>query len=139
MKIGELARRSGLTAYTIRYYEQIGLLPVPDKDASGQRDYDVSILTWIEFLGRLKATGMPIREMLRYAALRQQGASTDAERRALLVAHRKKVAAHVTDLQANLLVLDAKISGYADAEKRIETQNDQSDRKPLRAGRTRTL
>ena len=73
MKIGELAKRSGLTAYTIRYYEQIGLFPAPDKDASGQRDYDASILTWIEFLGRLKATGMPIREMLRYAALRQQG------------------------------------------------------------------
>ena len=139
MKIGELAKRSGLTAYTIRYYEQIGLLPVADKDASGQRDYDVSILTWIEFLGRLKATGMPIREMLRYAALRQEGASTDAERRALLVAHRKKVRAHVANLQANLLVLDAKISGYADAEKRIETQNDQPERKPLRARRPRAF
>ncbi|MDR7221336.1 MerR family transcriptional regulator [Aminobacter aminovorans] len=138
MKIGELAKRSGLTAYTIRYYEQIGLLPVPDKDASGQRDYDASILTWIEFLGRLKSTGMPIREMLRYAALRQQGPATDAERRALLEAHRHKVRAYVADLQANLLVLDAKISGYADAEERIET-NGQQQRKPLRARRTRAL
>lgn len=139
MKIGELAKRSGLTAYTIRYYEQIGLLPVPDKDASGQRDYDASILTWIEFLGRLKSTGMPIREMLRYAALRQQGPATDAERRTLLEAHRHKVRAHVADLQANLLVLDAKIGGYADAEKRIETEHDQFQRKPLRARRTRAL
>ncbi|MBE1204647.1 MerR family transcriptional regulator [Aminobacter carboxidus] len=137
MKIGELARRSGLTAYTIRYYEQIGLLPAPDKDASGQRDYDVSILTWIEFLGRLKGTGMPIREMLRYAALRGKGPATDAERRALLEAHRHKVRDHVADLQANLLVLDAKIAGYADAEKRIETENEQLSRKPLRARLTR--
>ncbi|MBT1157842.1 MerR family transcriptional regulator [Aminobacter anthyllidis] len=139
MKIGELAKRSGLTAYTIRYYEQIGLLPAPDKDASGQRDYDASILTWIEFLGRLKATGMPIREMLRYAALREKGSATDAERRTLLEAHRRKVRDHVADLQANLLVLDAKISGYADAEKRIETQHDPVKRKPLRARRPRTL
>ncbi|MGO4908505.1 MerR family DNA-binding transcriptional regulator [Pseudorhodobacter sp. W20_MBD10_FR17] len=62
MKIGELAKRSGLTAYTIRYYERIGLLPFANRDAGGQRDYDPSILVWIEFLGRLKATGMPIRE-----------------------------------------------------------------------------
>ncbi|PWK76282.1 MerR family transcriptional regulator [Aminobacter sp. AP02] len=139
MKIGELAKRSGLTAYTIRYYEQIGLLPLADKDASGQRNYDASILTWIEFLGRLKSTGMPIREMLRYADLRQKGSGTDAERRALLVAHREKVRAHVANLQANLLVLDAKIAGYADAEKRIEIENGQPERKPLRAGRARTF
>lgn len=138
MKIGELARRSGLTAYTIRYYEQIGLLPVADKDASGQRNYDISILTWIEFLGRLKSTGMPIREMLRYAELRQQGVASEAERRLLLERHRDKVRADVADLQANLLVLDAKISGYADAEERIET-NGRQQRKPLRARHARTL
>lgn len=137
MKIGELARRSGLTAYTIRYYEQIGLLPVADKDGSGQRDYDVSILTWIEFLGRLKTTGMPIREMLRYAELRQQGEATVAQRRRLLERHRDKVRAHVADLQANLLVLDAKISGYADADERIEIHGQQQ-RKPLRARQART-
>ncbi|MCX8569045.1 MerR family transcriptional regulator [Aminobacter sp. MET-1] len=136
MKIGELARRSGLTAYTIRYYEQIGLLPVADKDASGQRDYDTSILSWIEFLGHLKTTGMPIREMLRYAALRQMGPATDAERCALLETHRDKVRAHIADLQSNLLVLDAKIAGYGDAEKRIET-NGHQQRKPLRAREAR--
>lgn len=61
MKIGELAKRSGLTAHTIRYYERIGLLPYADRDQSSRRDYDASILAWIEFLGRLKTTGMPIR------------------------------------------------------------------------------
>lgn len=75
MKIGELAGRSGLSAHTIRYYERIGLLPYADRDRSRQRDYDASILTWIDFLGRLKTTGMPIREMLRYAALRDEGAA----------------------------------------------------------------
>ena len=72
MKIGELAKRSGLSTHTIRYYEQIGLLPYAGRNSSKQRDYDASILIWIEFLGRLKTTGMPIREMLRYAALRGQ-------------------------------------------------------------------
>lgn len=118
MKIGELARRSGLSTYTIRYYERIGLLPVADRDRSGQRDYDASILTWIEFLDRLKATGMPIREMLRYAALRERGAGTEAERGALLERHRERVRAHVAELKACLLVLDTKIAGYAGKEQR---------------------
>ena len=127
MKIGQLARRSGLSAHTLRYYERIGLLPRADRDGSGQRDYDVSILIWIEFLRRLKTTGMPIREMLRYAALRERGPATGAERRALLEAHRETVRAHVAELQACLLVLDSKIGGYANAEQRIE-ENDATDR-----------
>ncbi|RWR31886.1 MerR family transcriptional regulator [Sinirhodobacter populi] len=123
MKIGELAKRAGLSAHTLRYYERIGLLPRADRDASGQRDYDASILVWIGFLERLKTTGMPIREMLRYAALREQGAGTGAARRALLEAHRDKVRAHVADLQAALLVLDTKIGGYAEAEQRMENHD----------------
>jgi DNA-binding transcriptional MerR regulator len=113
MKIGELAKRSGLTAHTIRYYERIGLLPYADRNQSRQRDYDASILTLIEFLGRLKTTGMPIRDMLRYAALLERGVGTEAERRELLERHRAAVRVHVAELQACLLVLDTKIAGYA--------------------------
>mgnify|MGYP002821926654 CR=1 FL=1 len=113
MKIGELARRSGLSAHTIRYYERIGLLPPPDKNASGHRDYDVSILTWIDFLGRLKSTGMPLREMLRYAELRSLGPETEVERQAILESHREQVRERFAELQENLSVLDMKIAGYA--------------------------
>ena len=120
MKIGELAKRSGLSAHTIRYYERIGLLPYADRDRSSQRDYDASILVWIEFLGRLKTTGMPIREMLRYAALRERGIGTEAERRRLIEQHREQVRAHVAELQACLLVLDTKIAGYAGEEQRMK-------------------
>ena len=115
MKIGELAKRSGLTGHTIRYYERIGLLPRAQRDRSNQRDYDAAILRWIEFLGRLKTTGMPIREMLVYARLRAEGASTTQERRALLERHRVGVRRRLSELQASLLVLDEKIAGYAGA------------------------
>jgi DNA-binding transcriptional MerR regulator len=120
MKIGELAKRSGLSAHTIRYYERIGLLPYADRDQSGQRDYDASILVWIEFLHRLKTTGMPIREMLRYAALREGGVETEAERRELLEQQRVRVRAHVGELQDCLVVLDTKIAGYSRSEKRMK-------------------
>ena len=133
MKIGELARRSGLSAHTIRYYERIGLLPPPDKNASGHRDYDVSILKWIDFLGRLKATGMPVREMLRYAALRETGDGTEAERQAILETHREHVRARLAGLQENLSVLDTKIAFYAatisaaDPAEDKRTKNDDND------------
>ena len=120
MKIGQLVERSGLTAHTIRYYERIGLLPYADRDQSGQRDYDASILTWIEFLGRLKATGMPIREMLHYAELRDQGPASEAARRELLERHRVEVRAKLAELAECLVVLDAKIAGYAGISKRMK-------------------
>ena len=113
MRIGELARRSGLTAHTIRYYERIGLLPFVARDASGHRDYDASILAWIGFLDRLKTTGMPIRTMLRYAALRRDGPATAPDRRLLLERHRAQVRAHVAALQDALAALDTKIASYA--------------------------
>ena len=119
MKIGELAKRSGLSAHTIRYYERIGLLAYADRNQSGQRDYDASILTWMEFLDRLKATGMPIRDMLHYAALRER-VGTEAERRTVLEQHRERVRASVVELQACLLVLDNKIAGYAGTEQRMK-------------------
>lgn len=124
MKIGELSKRSGLSVHTLRYYERIGLMPPADRDGSGQRDYDAAILTWIEFLGRLKTTGMPIRQMLRYAALRAEGPETGPDRRALLEIHRDKVRAHVAELQASLLVLDAKIDGYAAEEQRMKSHDN---------------
>lgn len=130
MKIGELARRSGLSVHTIRYYERIGLLPYAGRDRARRRDYDDSIFTWIEFLGRLKTTGMPIREMLRYAALREEGEGTETERRVMLERHRERVRAHLADLNACLLVLDTKIGGYATMEEGIN--NDDSKHKRLR-------
>jgi len=141
MKIGQLAKRSGLTAHTIRYYERIGLLPYADRDRSSQRDYDASILVWIEFIGRLKATGMPIREMLRYAELREQGSVTEADRCQLLAQHRDRVRSHVANLQACLLVLDTKIAGYSGSETRMKDYDAATrdpQRKPTGARQART-
>lgn len=112
MKIGELARRSGRSTHTLRYYERIGLLPLPRRDGSGQRDYDASVLVWLAFLERLRATGMPIREMLDYAALRARGDETAQARCALLESHRERVREHASLLQASLEMLDTKIEGY---------------------------
>ncbi|MBN9066676.1 MAG: MerR family transcriptional regulator [Rhizobiales bacterium] len=134
MKIGDLARRSGLSAHTLRYYERIGLLPYADRDRSGQRDYGAEILTWIEFLGRLKTTGMPIRDMLRYAELVGGGKDTLGQRRRMLEEHRERVRAHMADLKACIRVLDGKIAFYTEAEERTEDDGQQKENAKATAG-----
>lgn len=113
MKIAELARRSGLTPHTIRYYERIGLMPPADRDGAGHRDYGTDTLRWTIFIGHMKAAGMPIREMLRYAGLRSRGDGTEPERAAILRARREMVAQQIATLTATLSVLDDKIASYA--------------------------
>jgi DNA-binding transcriptional MerR regulator len=135
MKIGELAALTGLSDHTIRYYERIGLIPYAVRDQSGQRAYDRSVLDWIEFLGRLKTTGMPIQGMLRYAQLRAAGPATERERGELLAAHRDAVRAQVAELQACLLVLDNKIEGYSHAMQRNENARNHEPAKQRSAGK----
>ena len=114
MKISELSERTGFSAHTIRYYERIGLMPAARRNGSGHRFYDERAVVWVAFLGNLKTTGMPIRDMLEYARLRAAGPETEASRKAMLSAHREIVRQRVQALAECLDVLDAKIAGYGD-------------------------
>jgi DNA-binding transcriptional MerR regulator len=95
-------------------------LPRAHRDRSHQRDYDAAILAWIEFLQRLKTTGMPLKDMLRYAKLREKGIATELDRQKLLETHRATVMAHIAELQSCVAALDSKIATYVDAIKQKE-------------------
>ena len=122
LTIAEMARQSGLSAHTLRYYERIGLIPPLARNRSGHRLYGPTDLTWIDFLDRLRRTGMPIRDMKRYATLRARGNSTLAERRELLEAHRKTVAAEIAALTANLKTIEDKIRTYRRLERGVRSK-----------------
>ncbi|MGW1175076.1 MerR family transcriptional regulator [Kitasatospora sp. NPDC002543] len=111
--IGEVAAASGLTAHTLRWYERIGLLDPVDRAAGGQRRYCDADLHRLAFLGRLRLTGMPVADMLRYVDMARQGERTYEDRRLLLEAQREEVRQRIVDLQATLAVLDHKIDLYA--------------------------
>ncbi|MFJ1701997.1 MerR family transcriptional regulator [Kitasatospora sp. NPDC088346] len=122
--IGEVAEASGLTAHTLRWYERIGLLDPVDRSYSGQRRYSDADLSRLAFLGRLRLTGMPVADMLRYVELVRAGDHTYDDRRDLLVAHREEVRQRLADLHATLAVLDYKIDLYSrlpDAGERKES------------------
>ncbi|QRP45218.1 MerR family transcriptional regulator [Amycolatopsis sp. FDAARGOS 1241] len=117
--IAEAARRSGLSIDTLRYYERIKLLEPPARDAAGRRAYSDDDLTWLGFLTKLRLTGMPIKSMREYAALRRHGVASAGRRKAILVEQRQSVADRITELQACLDVLDYKIDNYDQVERKL--------------------
>ena len=117
--IAQAATRSGLSIDTLRYYERIGLVEPPARDAGGRRTYSDEDLAWLYFLTRLRTTGMPIRMMREYAQLRQLGVATSARRRQILVEHRAEVRERIAELQGCVEVLDYKIQNYEEIERRM--------------------
>jgi DNA-binding transcriptional MerR regulator len=113
LSIAEAAQASGLSAYTLRYYEQIGLIAPIDR-RSGARRYSDTDMRWLEFLVRLRATGMSMRDMQRYAQLLRQGnaASSLAERQALLEAHAARLEAGMRAQRETLQYIRKKIRLY---------------------------
>ncbi|GAA0641404.1 MerR family transcriptional regulator [Streptomyces thermocarboxydovorans] len=113
--ISEVAALTGLSAHTLRWYERIGLMPHVDRSHTGQRRYTNRDLDWLALVGKLRLTGMPVADMVRYAELVRAGDHTYRERFELLEATREDVLARIAELQGTLAVLDRKISFYADA------------------------
>jgi DNA-binding transcriptional MerR regulator len=63
LTIGQVAQRSGVAAKTIRYYEQIGVLPAPSRAASGYRLYDQSGVERLRFIRRDRSLGLPLQQL----------------------------------------------------------------------------
>ncbi|MFC8257973.1 MerR family transcriptional regulator [Streptomyces sp. NPDC057291] len=118
--ISEVAAFTGLTAYTLRWYERIGLMPHVDRSHTGQRRFTNRDLDWLAFVGKLRLTGMPVAHMVRYAELLREGEHTFEERQELLEATRRDVKTRISELQDTLAVLDYKIDFYAGARRASE-------------------
>jgi DNA-binding transcriptional MerR regulator len=109
----EAAEKCGLSQHTVRWYERIGLLDRVSRTPDGRRRFSDTDLDWLVLLSRLRATGMPVRDMLRYAELVRSGAG-EAERVELLQRHRDRVSQALLDQQECLKLLDAKIGNYCE-------------------------
>lgn len=112
LTIQAFAKVSGLTAHTLRYYERIGLIDPVERAGSGHRRYSEEDRHWVEFLHKLRSTGMSIREMRTYAELQRQGDATLAPRVRMLEALRDQVVARVAELEENLELIRFKIRVY---------------------------
>lgn len=122
LTIQQVAETSGLSVHTLRYYERIGLIHPIGRADNTHRRYSTQDIGWIDFLTKLRATGMSIQEMRAYAELQRQGNDTLPERLEMLKALRQKVEAHMRELHENLDVICYKIEYYQNIvdEKMVE-------------------
>ena len=116
-----------MTAHTLRYYERVGLIQPVVRASNGHRRYSEADEAWINFLHCMRSANMPIREMQRYAALRELGDSTSLERRKILEDHQATIAAQIADLQRAHALLTHKIANYKRIEQRIRIDNPALD------------
>jgi DNA-binding transcriptional MerR regulator len=113
MSIAEAARRTGVSVHTLRYYDRAGLvITTVERTNGGRRRYQQLDLDWITMCTRLRATGMPIKTIRRYAQLVSAGPGNEQERLALMEAHRADVTAKLAELQEHLKLIDHKINVY---------------------------
>lgn len=99
MRIGELARRSGLAASAVRYYEQLGLLPTPERTASGYRSYADDTIDRLTFIRSAQAVGLTLAEVRQVLGVRNAGVAPCAVVTELLDRRRAAVRARIDELQ----------------------------------------
>ena len=99
MNIGEAAKRSGLPAKTIRYYEEIGLIRSVRRD-NGFRDYGDKDIHSLRFVARARSLGFTVEECRHLLALYQDPARSSAEVREAAERHIADVRAKIAELQA---------------------------------------
>jgi DNA-binding transcriptional MerR regulator len=115
LTIAEAARRTGVSAHALRYYERAGLVVTTvERTDGGWRRYRQEDLNWIVVCTKLRATGMPIKTIRRYAELVAAGHGNEQERLELMEAHRADVIAKLAEVQRNLELIDHKIDVYRD-------------------------
>ena len=112
MRIAEVAKKYGISADTLRYYERIGLLPPVHRSESGIRDYSDADCARIKFIKCMRGANVSIEALIEYMQLYAQGDGTLAARKALLEEQRDQVLERMSEMQAGLDRLNYKIDHY---------------------------
>ncbi|WP_339003767.1 MerR family transcriptional regulator [Fusobacterium animalis] len=109
--IGEFSKLTGLSIHTLRYYEYEQLI-VPMRNKNNIRRYSDKDIAWIDFIKRLKDTGMPIKKIKEYAKLRSKGDITLSKRMEMLIQHYGFLEKQISILQEHKEKLNQKIKYY---------------------------
>ncbi|WP_461219111.1 MerR family transcriptional regulator [Lapidilactobacillus salsurivasis] len=111
-KISDVSRITGLSAYTLRYYDKKGLLPFVDRDSNGRRHFKEHDFEFLAVITCLKETGMQLDEIRQFVDWCLIGDTTLTARLDFFIAHREKVEAQLAQVQGYLQKVDHKIDYY---------------------------
>ncbi len=96
---GSLAKQTGVNIETIRYYENIGLMPEPPRTAGGHRIYDESLLKRLSFVRRCRELGFSLDELRGLLELVDGGGYSCAEVLESVQAHLERINGKIRDLR----------------------------------------
>lgn len=99
LTIGRLSRLTGVNIETIRYYERIGIMPVPPRTIGGQRIYSQDHVGRLRFIRRSRELGFSLDEIRALLGLADRHALTCAEVRNIARAHIVDIRQRVKDLK----------------------------------------
>jgi DNA-binding transcriptional MerR regulator len=100
MKIGEVASRAGVSVDTVRFYERVGVLPLPARTESGYRDYEPDTIERIRLTRALQAIGFTLNDTVDALAAHDAGGATCESERWRLEAVLARVDARIAELNA---------------------------------------
>lgn len=112
MTIREIAAKTNMSTDTLRYYERIGLLPPMPRNAAGIRNYDEYFVNFINFIKKLKASGMSLEHIIDYIRLAEMGDATIQERKKLLAEAREMLFDKINSLQLVAELADYQLRNY---------------------------
>ena len=118
LSIAEAATRTDLSTHTLRYYERAGLMLGIGRSGAGHRRYTERDIAWAELIARLRAMGIPIREIRRFTELVRDGVVSEDDRLRLLSGQRDRLRREISELHAHLVTVERKIDfhlGLADS------------------------
>ncbi len=106
MRIGEVASAAAVNAQTLRYYERVGLLPAPERRASGYRSYDAETVRRVRFIKRAQELGFTLREIADLLAMRRESVSACKRAEARVARTLVRIESSIRDLERMRLALE---------------------------------
>ena len=100
MNIGDAARRTGVPAKTIRYYEGIGLMPAAPRAGNGYRDYGTVEIETLKFIHRARNLGFPLKDVKDLLALWHDTGRASADVKRVALKHVEDMEARIAELQS---------------------------------------
>ncbi|HLO75172.1 MAG TPA: Cu(I)-responsive transcriptional regulator [Magnetospirillum sp.] len=111
MNIGAAATRSGVPAKTIRYYEDIGLIPKAGRTAAGYRAYTDADVETLKFIQRARSLGFSVKDVGDLLALWRDRERASADVRRIAEGHMAEVERKIAELETIRLTLRTLIEG----------------------------
>lgn len=110
--VKQVSKILGISAYTIRYYENIGLIPFVERNGVNVRMFSDYTIEWLKLVNCLRKTGMPIEEVKLYNKLCLKGDSTIKEREEIIKKQENRIYKKIEELERSKELLQKKKAYY---------------------------